>query len=171
MSSVKKNITIHRGDYSELKFKIFGDYTSKKLYFTVKADKTITSERIIDLSNSAAGGSDAEISASYDNTYTTVIVKLNDINTYNLDSKQYYYDLTENDGTKETTLFDGDFNLDFDVRTVFDGFAMPATEARFQQVDATAMQENELMQVAVDARGNKYMKGITITELKTLLGI
>jgi len=128
MEVIIRNITLHRGDYKEFTFKLFGDYTSHKLYFTVKADRVLTSVRYIDLANTLGGGSDTQIKATYDGTYTTITVFIQPLHTQNLTQKQLVYDIVADDGSEPVTLFDGYFNLDFDVRSPYDNTVVPSEQ-------------------------------------------
>jgi len=160
-----KNISLHRGDYKEFTFKLFGDYTSHKLYFTVKADRVLTSVRYIDLANTLGGGGDTQVKATYDNTYTTIQVFIQPSHTQNLTQKQLVYDIVADDGNGEVTLFDGYFNLDFDVRSPYDNTVVPSDQYYNQIFDRALIAKVSSAGVLTEIKDQGFNASVSATRL------
>ena len=111
-----KNITITRGDNQDVEFSTTGDYTSGYDFrFVVKASRTLTASRLIDLDSNF-------ISASYTSPKTTFTVSIPDTSTRDFTSLIYEYDLAvQNQSTNSIkTLYSGEFRIYQDVWSPFD---------------------------------------------------
>jgi hypothetical protein len=166
------DLTVKRGDYKELVFKHKGDVTAKILSFVVKLTKDQSSNRLVFKRNTIAGGDTNQISASYTSPNTTITVKILSSDTWDLNAKLYYYDLVSiepTDSNKEVTLFDGKFNIPWEVQGPFDGTDLPDNATRITTVslaNATSLYST----IVWDTTG-KYYYPISLNDFKNLLNI
>jgi hypothetical protein len=139
-----KDFNVYRGDTKTLTFQVSGDVTASALSFVVKADKVITSSRLIQKLNTVAGGSNSEILASYDSEalVTTISVYIEKIDTQDLTKKFYYYDLLV--GTSSTSHY-GTLYLEQDVQTDYDGTDLPADGKRYIPVILSNINNNDFI--------------------------
>jgi len=106
------NITIIRNTTQTLTFTATGDYSGDTIKFTVKADKTLTSSRLID----------ETASVSYSSPISTITVALTPSDSASLSNDTYYYDLrVENDSTDREVIESGIAYIDKSVRNDTDG--------------------------------------------------
>ena len=125
---------VMRGDPREEIIYISGNYSAHRLVFVTKADKVLTSDRLIEKKNTAAGGDDDEITASYANGKTKITVKLLKDDTQDFTQDTYYYDLTAqiaDQSTDPVTLAYGELQLIEDVQTDYDNTDLPADGQRY----------------------------------------
>ena len=141
------HITVKRGDYKELTFKHNGNITGSDITFVVKLTKSFSSPRLIQKENDNV----SEITTSYSAPYTNITVKLLQSDTQDLTSTKYYYDIVAD----STTIFDGEFRVQFDVQTPFDGTDLPEDGSRITTVsldNGTIQDEN----IFWDTTSNKW---------------
>ena len=168
------DFTIKRGDPKELIFYCPGNLSTYKIIFVVKANKVLTSNRLIQKKNTAAGGSGSELIAEVSGNETKITVKLEAADTQDFTALKYDYDITAqpaDDSTDPETIEGGIINIDQDVQTPYDGFDLPVSATRFLQVDASNGLVGDLIQITTDDNGDRVFSFITIEELKTQLGI
>lgn len=125
---------VMRGDPREEIIYISGNYSAHRLVFVTKADKVLTSDRLIEKKNTAAGGNDNQLTAVYANGKTKVTVKLLKTDTQDFSQDTYYYDLTAqiaDQSTDPVTLAYGELQLIEDVQTDYDGTNLPADGQRY----------------------------------------
>lgn len=118
-----QHITIKRGDYKEFVFKHNGNVSSSDISFVVKLTKSFSSPRLIQKDNSDT----TQISTIYSSPFTYIKVKLLQMDTRDFTASKYFYDIVAD----STTIFDGEFRVNFDVQTPFDGTTPPTSGVRF----------------------------------------
>lgn len=125
---MKKDFNALRGDSKTLSFSYAGDITAQSLSFVVKADKGLTSSRLIQKLNSVAGGSVSEIKTTYDDDAqsTEIEVYLEAEDTQDLTNKILVYDLLLGSAN---TIYMGNLYLEGDVQTPYDGTNLPTSNA------------------------------------------
>ncbi len=132
-SQVKKyDFDIVRGDKTNLSAIVQGDYSTYKLIFVVKADKELTSDRLIEKKNTLAGGTG--ITATYNGKVTSFVISIDKEDTQDFTNLVYYYDLTAtsiSDTSNIKTILTGTLNLTFDVQTPYDGTDLPNNATRY----------------------------------------
>lgn len=161
-----------RGDKQTLIYKAKGDHSSRKIIFAMKEKiNPVTTNRILEKKNTLAGGSESQITASYDpvSGLTTINVLLNKENTQSLTSLFYFADITSEslaDAADHITIVPTHTlkNL-FDVQTDLDGLPEKNTIS-FEKVDLTGVADNCFLIVENGKLVNK-----TLQEVKTILGI
>jgi len=157
MKRINKDFLIHRGDAylgdDRIEIKKQGDYTQHKLTFVVKADKVLTSDRLVEKMNTLAGGSDDGIEATLDaDGYTTFAISLECTDTQDLTLPGYYYDLVAedaDDSTKSVTIASGNLRNEYDVQSPFDGLDLPDTAERLLPILASNFEDQEIIKVEV----------------------
>lgn len=149
-----KNFTIYRGDATIITWEVAEDLTGKVLLFGIKANKNLTSERLVEHTPNYTGG------------IVTVEIEAGD--TADLIQSNLFYDLINL--TDNETIATGKIILIGDVITPFDGFALPEHATRVLNVDISSFNENDML-IVKTINGQKVITSITIDELKTLLGI
>ena len=123
------DIKIIRNTTQTLTFPVSGDYSEDTIKFTVKADKTLTSSRLID----------KDASVSYSSPTSTITVDLSPADSAGLSSGRYYFDLrVENSITDKALITSGVAYIDKTVRTPTDGLTTDLTEFRVTEVDPDA---------------------------------
>jgi len=123
-----QDVTLYRGDKTTLTFSVKGDLTGLKLYFTVKQARVDSLLRKIERRNLLAGGDSAQIYAAYTSPNTTLFVTIRKIDTWDLPSGKYVYDVESvnpADSMDMQTYLTGNFNIKSDVRTPWDGTNLP----------------------------------------------
>ena len=170
-----KELSWYRGDKTDFSFVVTGDHTARKLRFVVKADKTITGDRLIEKKNTLFGGSDAELEAAYSSTTgkTTITVHILEDDNSDFANSKYYFDIvsisnTDPDDTE--TIVKGTINNNFDVQTDYDGTNLPSSATRYVNLDASEAEVGDMVQCQL-VGGVKTFVLITIADLKTQLGI
>ena len=170
-----QDLTVNRGDAAEIKFTLPGDLTAENIYFTVKPDRELSSDRYVEKKNDIAGGSTSEILATVSGTKTVLTVFLAIEDTQDLTDLTLVYDVwvefVSNPTTSSFTYVDGSFALLGDVRTPFDGFATPETAIRFQQLDAEDYPVNSLFQISKDGGGVSSFIAIELADVLDQLGL
>ena len=169
-----QDLTFNRGDERELNWTLPGNISTEKVYFTVKPDRVLSSSRYVEKKNTLAGGSDTEILVTSDGSKSSVTVFMLEADTYDLSDLSLVYDLWVEAITPSftsATYVDGDFTLLADVRTPFDGFAVPSTATRFLQLDADDFTSGSLFQVSTDGGGDNTFIELTVNNLVTQLGL
>lgn len=116
-----QNKEIRRGDDVDLVFTTNIDYSTKKIVFIAKRDKTLTSARIIEKKNTLAGGGDAELEVSDD----AITVHILEGNTQALTDEYLYFDIFND--TDNETLFHGKLWILADVQSPYDSGGMPSS--------------------------------------------
>jgi len=176
MKVVKINFLIERGDAylnaDRLEIRVPGDWTNYKCSWVVKADKDISSDRLIEKNNSLAGGIDDELELRLEGNETVFMISLLNEDSSDFQNPKYYHDLIAVDvsnNAKSKTLAKGEFKVEFDVQTPFDGFATPTNAVRFLQVDASSAEIGDLLQVSISSEGKKIVGIVTLIELKRQL--
>ena len=112
------DIEIYRGDRRVLEFFYPGDITEDRIKFVVKADRNLTTARLIEKVN-GDGGIDIESSG----IYTKISVYLEPADTQALDSADYYYDIIREDPQNSIdyeTIYYGLFSVNADVQNPYD---------------------------------------------------
>lgn len=175
-AQVEKNISVYRGDSTAIEFKVNGNITNKGIVFVVKLSKSFSSPRLIQKSNLIAGGSAAEITASFSAPQTKVTVYLGPEDTEDLEAATYYYDIIAADGSNlasyQTFNF-GKFTFlnGGDVQTPFDGTSPPTSGTRFWVagtfIDSTVADSSLFMWDST----SQTMKTVSRDELAELLGV
>lgn len=175
-AQVEKNISVYRGDSTAIEFKVNGNITNKGIVFVVKLSKSFSSPRLIQKSNLIAGGSAAEITASFSAPQTKVTVYLGPEDTEDLEAATYYYDIIAADGSNlasyQTFNF-GKFTFlnGGDVQTPFDGITPPTSGVRFYVagtfIDSTVADSSLFMWDST----SQTMKTVSRDELADLLGV
>jgi hypothetical protein len=153
--------TIHRGDTKDLTFVISGDVTARELFFTTKASTTPTGSRLIEKANTLGGGDATELEASYASPDTTITVHILPVDTDDLQQTLLYADIESVDAADATdvlTIANGTLTLDVDVRTPFDGSALPADAERYVPVLASDYTDGDVITV-LDTDGVKSYVG------------
>lgn len=122
----RENKELVRGDKQSLVFTYSGDLSARKLIFVMKASRSLTASRLIEKKNTAAGGGDTELTATYSAStgLTTITVIILKANTSALSAQTYYYDITSEaagDAADHTTILTGKAYLIADVQTPTDG--------------------------------------------------
>lgn len=175
MKPVKINFLVERGDAylgdDRLEIIIPGDWTTYKLSWAVKETKVITDDKLIWKRNSLAGGSDAELEAVLEGSNTVIKISLLEADTHDLQVFKNYHDLEATDAVdsdKKKTIAKGEFKIDADVQTGFDGSALPSDAVRFQQLDASNSAVGDLTHT-IEVNGVKYFEFISPTELAQIL--
>lgn len=176
MKVVKINFLIERGDAyldeDRLEIRVPGDWTSYKCSWAVKLDKEISSDRLIEKNNTLAGGSNDELELQLEGNETVFKISLLNEDSSDFQNPKYFHDLIfvdPNNNAKSKTLAKGEFKVEFDVQTPFDGFATPANAVRFLQVDASSAEIGDLLQVSLSSEGEKVVGIVTLAELKRQL--
>jgi len=108
-----KDVSVYRGDETELSFILTGDYSAKSFNFAVKEDKEFSSPRLIDIENS-------DILKNYDSDSdsTTIEIPILSGLTASLSDSLFVYDLLCE--TDNETVYEGNFKLQLDVQTPYD---------------------------------------------------
>lgn len=158
---LNKNITIKRGDLTSIVLIIDGDRSQDVLSFVVKELLDLTADRLIEKAGNL-------ITAVYNSeaNRTIITISLLDEDTADLEAKKYYWDLVSTDD--KTTIAGGEFVLVADVQTPFDGFALPESAVRFQQVDATNGAVNDIA-IIKEVDGVKYYEFISPADYAAIL--
>ena len=116
------DIIVKRNTRQTLTFRKPGDYSADTVKFTLKADRTLTSARLID--------KDASVSYSASTLISTFTVSLLPSDSASLSNDSYYYDLrVENSSTDREPLEGGNAYIDKSVRNDTDGLNVPSFEA------------------------------------------
>lgn len=143
MKIITKNFLIERGDAylfeDRLEIRVPGDWTTYKCTWVVKLNKKESSDRLIEKNNVSAGGSNYEIETILDGGETVFKISLLGENTSNFREPKYYHDLVvvdAVDSTKTKTIAKGDFKINYDIQTPFDGFVIPSENIQYQVVQA-----------------------------------
>lgn len=150
---IKKNFTIKRGDATQLQLKISGDLTARKLSFVVKADKVLTSARLIQKRNTLFGGGDTQLKAVYAGSTTMITIYITKADTQDFAALLYYYDIisqNSSDFTDEITITEGEITVDQDVQTDYDGINLPAAAERYIPVLASTLTAEKLVKVGAN---------------------
>lgn len=150
---IKKNFEIYRGDPKELIFYAPGNISAQKIIFVVKADKVLTSNRLIEKKNTLAGGNDNQLMATYANGKTRITIKLLKEDTQDFTAETYYHDTTAqptDNSTDPVTISGGELTIDQDVQTPFDGTNLPATAERYLSVLASQLTAGKLVKVGTN---------------------
>jgi hypothetical protein len=123
-----KDLEIYRGDKKDIVFLYPGDIAADKIIFVVKADRALTSARLIEKKNDIAGGDGATIISETEGIYTRITIKLLPAETQALNNADYYYDVIREDAEDATdyeTLYYGLFTVEADVQTPYDNAEGP----------------------------------------------
>ena len=121
---------MYRGDKKTLTFYYPGDITADKVVFVVKEDRDLTSARLIEKENTAAGGSDDEITVESSGIYSKITVYLLPSDTQAFSAADYYYDLIREDASDSDdyeTLFYGLLSITADTQTPYDDADAPTS--------------------------------------------
>lgn len=160
-----KDLKVYRGDKisaDDLYVEVAGDHTARNLSFAVKADKELTSDRLIEKT--------IELTAVYSGGKTKIGIPLDAVDTQDLAEKKYYYDLTSTspaDATDVITVSKGKFDVEGDVQTPYDGTDLPGDAQRYipyLPVDP----ETHIMSVHPTVR-NLDLEESTLEEVKEFL--
>lgn len=158
-AQIVKDVTVYRGDSTRIEFRANGNITTKGIVFVVKLTKAFTSPRLIQKKNLIAGGSAAEIIATFSAPQTKVTVILGPDDTQDLTGATYYYDIVAADAgalTSYSTFNYGIFKVIQDVQTPFDGTALPEDGTRITTVSlANGTLQNE--SIAWDTTLNQWV--------------
>lgn len=166
-----KNFKLYRGNRDKVNFVVKGDYTNYSAILAFKTNTdlstTTSNERSLEMSNS----DNITITKSGDNTIFSCdfLPEL----TKSLAAIDYYYGLqitNIQDQDEIYTPYRGIATLDFDVATPFDGYILPSGTTSFFQLDASDYEDGTIAYIQ-EVDGIKTATGITIDELKVLLGI
>ena len=125
-----KDLEIYRGDKKDIVFLYPGDIAADKIIFVVKADRALTSARLIEKKNDIAGGDGATIISETEGIYTRITIKLLPAETQALNNADYYYDVIREDAEDATdyeTLYYGLFTVEADVQTPYDDEEEPTS--------------------------------------------
>lgn len=153
-----------------------GKHDDRKVEVSLLESDELTAGLIWQKKNTLAGGSDSEVIVTYDENRKTSDFEITLLreDTESLSEDKYYISLSSidvDDEEDDVTLVTADFILKPSGYGVFSGFELPSEVTSFFQLDASAGEEFAIAQVALDGNGKKYMKMITLDELKTQLGI
>lgn len=110
-AQVRQDRTIIRGNVTSIKVKYPADITADSLFLQVRSSSSYTSTKYIEKKNTVAGGSDAQILASYTYPYTTVTIYFSTANTSGLSIANYYYDLRKSVSPDSAVLVYGTFTV------------------------------------------------------------
>jgi len=173
---LKRNYTILRGDPKNLTFTLTGDYSEEKIIFVVKADKVLTSDRLIQKRNTAAGGSDDELTAVYDDekNKSTFTIKLEKIDTQDFTEEEYYYDITSQpaDNSEDPiTIASGNLEIEFDVQTDYDGTDLPEDATRYIPFILSDIGAGKVPRVLAGETEIEGIEVYTKTEIDNLLDL
>ena len=158
------NLSYLRGDYQVLTVQVDGDVTDRTLTFVVKADKTVTTARLVE--------KDSELTTWYDEGITVITIPM--LKTYmaDLTAKTYYYDILSVDpldASDSVTIVGGRFVLVADVQTPFDGTgSLPSDATRVVNVGLAEIGTATKLYLKWDNVNGDY-KPITLAELATEL--
>jgi len=174
-----EHLTIYfpRGDGDSFLIRnISGKHDDRKVVVSLLESDELTAGLLWQKKNTLAGGSDAEVLVTYDSVRDTSDFKitLQKDDTESLSEDRYYLSLSSIDVSDEeddVTLVTADLVLKSSGYGVFSGFDLPSEVTSFFQLDASDGEEFAIAQVALDGDGKKYMKMITLAELKSQLGI
>jgi hypothetical protein len=118
------DIFAHRGDPKSFietdfidGFIVEGDLTARKLRFGVKENAS-DDDQIITKGNTVDGGSDSQLEATYDGTYTTIVPKILNTDTEGVTNTYNSYEIisiSATDATDKVSLFKGVLKLQGDV--------------------------------------------------------
>lgn len=134
---------VMRGDPRELSIYLVNDYSAHKISFGVKAGELsnmlnlATADILIQKLNSAAGGDDDQITATYANGKTKITVKLEKDDTQDFTEGIYSYDITvqpADNSTEPETIAIGELAMIGDVQTDYDGTDLPSDAERYVAV-------------------------------------
>lgn len=154
-------LTQKRGDSASLKIILDSDYSSHTLSFVVKESTDLTADRLIE-----------KLTASMIITYDTdadksiILIPIEPEDTADLEAKEYLWDLLS--VAEDKTIAGGAFSLIADVQTPFDGFALPESAVRFQQVDAANGAVNDIA-IIKEVDGVKYYEFISPADYAAIL--
>jgi hypothetical protein len=164
---ITKDFLIVRGDPTQLSLPINDDYTAQRLIFVVKADKVLTSARLIEKKNVAAGGSNTQLKATANGGLTNIKIFLDKTDSQDFTTTTYYWDLTAQPAdlsTDPVTLAGGELEIDFDVQTDFDNTDLPADAERYIAILASAFNNNDFIKVSVVNGVKTYIGAATYTK-------
>jgi hypothetical protein len=131
---ITKDFNILRGDPTTLVLNIAGDYSAERLIFVCKANKVLTSARLIEKKNVAAGGAATQLTATAASNNTIIKIFLDKIDTEDFTNSVYYWDLTAQAADQLTdplTLAGGTLPITFDVQTDYDNTDLPDDAERY----------------------------------------
>jgi len=151
---LNRDLSWYRGDKTDFSFVVNGNHTERYLRFVVKADKEITSNRLIEKRNQLFGGSDTQLFAEYneDTNRTTITIHILGNDNSDFKNAKYYYDVvsinpTDLDDT--VTIIKGTITNNIDVQTDFDGTDLPGEAQRYMPVIADNFDDQELIKTQV----------------------
>jgi hypothetical protein len=165
MKPIQQNIELMREDSGIYVFSaVKGNYTGRTNYVTIKKDKVITGDRLVEKSSSAD-----QVTAVYNSSRNETTFSFNYLpeDTGDLNEDQYVYDISSinpEDPSDIKTPKWGYLKLLGDVRNALNGFALPTGAKRFQQVDASNAGNLEL-NIVKTVNGVKVYEFIPLTEL------
>lgn len=148
------DLRVYRGNKKNLTIEVEGDHSLRNLSFVVKADRELTSNRLITKTT--------EILASYLNDKTQITIPLDAIDTQDLLAGKYHYDLDSTDSSNPSdteTVAGGKFNIEADVQTPFDGTDLPFEAKRYMPVFAELFLEGQFPRALKDLNGNLIWEG------------
>lgn len=119
----RQDRSIIRGNVTSITIKYPGDITTDSLFLQVRTTSSFTSTIHIAKENTVAGGSDAEILATYSYPYTTVKIFFSSANTSGLAIANYYYDLRKSVSPDSAVLIYGTFKIQSYAGEVVNGLA------------------------------------------------
>jgi hypothetical protein len=160
---------VMRGDPREEIIYIPEDYSAHKISFGVKAGSLdnmlnlATADILIQKLNSAAGGDDAQITATYANGKTKITVKLEKDDTQDFTEEVYSYDITvqpADNSTEPETVAIGELAMIGDVQNDYSGSNLPGSGGRYITIDLVDYDEGDFLIVtSTDVKGAIYVCG------------
>jgi hypothetical protein len=153
---VYKNILYHRGDKETVKIEYPGDISSHSLSFVLKKDRELSSSRLIEITGNL-NRENEKFSAVYDENkkITLITIKPDPTDTQDI-SGNFVFDIY--DSTDSVTRVDGNFYMEPDVQTPFDGTNLPNDGRRYVPYYPEDFKNNDVLQY--DAALHEF-KGIT----------
>ena len=141
---VYKNIVFHRGDKEAVRIDYPGDISSHDLNFVLKSDRELTSTRLLEIGGNISPDND-KFSAVYDENkkITQITITPGAVDTQDL-SGNYVFDIY--DATDSVTRIDGNFYIEPDVQTPYDGTNLPADGKRYIPYYPENFNDKEILQ-------------------------
>lgn len=174
----KFDLELYRGEKKSLTLEVDGDITIDKVFFTSKANRDITGDRLIEKGNTlteSTGLTTTLVPLEDDKSKTVIEVFFNKTDTYDITEDFLEYDIIRQNATDDTDITPiatGTIRITPNVRSDFDGYNLPSDigVTRLLTLDADNLDENSFIITEGEGESASFVIK-TLNEIKELLTI